>query len=50
MDHISQKKLSFLLSIVALPNAALPKQVLQCTLQELNANLGLLCWNVRWTS
>ena len=29
-DLISQKKLSFLLSIFALPNAALPKQVLQC--------------------
>jgi len=36
-DLISRKKLSFLLSIVALPNAVLPKQVLQRRLQEPNA-------------
>ena len=36
-DLISWKKLSFVLSTGALPNAALPKQVLQCRLQEPNA-------------
>jgi len=38
-DLISRKKLSFLLSIVAFPNAAL--QVLQCRLQEPNAKAGI---------
>ena len=34
-DFITYKKLSFLLSIAALPPTALPRQVLQCRLQEL---------------
>ena len=34
-DFITHKKLSFLLSIAALPPTALPRQVLQCRLQEL---------------
>ena len=33
-DFITNKKLSFLISIAALPPTALPRQVLQCRLQE----------------